>query len=35
MPSVKELKVYFDRISADLDRTVDFWLNHSHDDENG
>lgn len=31
----EEARVYLGKISADLDRTVDFWLKNSHDDKNG
>ncbi|XP_064626400.1 N-acylglucosamine 2-epimerase-like [Lineus longissimus] len=32
---VDRLQEYFDQIRADLDRTVDFWMKHSHDKEHG
>lgn len=33
--SLEELAKFRDRIVEELDRTVDFWLKHSHDRENG
>ncbi|CAG0921161.1 unnamed protein product [Notodromas monacha] len=33
--SQAEINFYLAKISADLDRTVDFWLKHSHDTELG
>ena len=33
--SVEELNFYKETISKDLDRTMKFWLDHSHDDEFG
>ncbi|TRY61491.1 hypothetical protein TCAL_06260 [Tigriopus californicus] len=31
----EEARIYLGKISADLDRTVAFWLKNSHDDKNG
>ncbi len=33
--SVEELKFYQETIAKDLDRTMKFWLDHSHDNEFG